>query len=395
MNISQIGRLPTTSLIETDAASMTKQIGKLQSLLSTTGLNNAGAASGVDGANGRGMDRSSFFQKATMAQMMMRMAMMMMQLAMQALEGEKPGEGANGTAPGTPSNTLPGIPSNEQPVEGTPGVFEGPKPNTGVSGTGSLWGSDNIQGANGQRFEFKAQPGKTYNLLSDSGVQVNGEYGRPARRGAEPNLKNIGIVDKQGNQVQIGADNSLKINGKAVTQDGTYTVGDALVTKKGDLITYDSQHYDMAFRGNGKELEAGFQATNAGEKRAPGGVWGQTLNAKDGNGISSNPRDFEVAGLTESGRKPVPAEVGNRSDRDLQMDLIKSLRTALRNGALPEGKEDTARDLIRSLRQDIRRSATPDLRAEMRDMMEQMMASGLFRREAPRSLHVHLHNHGR
>jgi hypothetical protein len=174
-------------------------------------------------------------------------------------------------------------PVEAAPVEETP-VAEAPVedcpaddvPEHEVSGGGQGWGDPHFVGADGEKYDVQGEAGKTYNLLSDSGIQVNALFSTYA--GNMNVMSKIGVTSG-GNQIEIGTNASLSINGAVVDKDGDYLNG--IVSRASGKVTVKTDEYTVQTSGSAY-LDVTFSGKNVqADGVMPAGIWGVTL---DGDG---------------------------------------------------------------------------------------------------------------
>jgi hypothetical protein len=142
---------------------------------------------------------------------------------------------------------------------------------------GSIEGDPHFVGADGSHYDVQGQAGKTYNLLSDKGVQVNGQFDAYGAGGATT-IGKLGIT--AGNsQIEIGKDGSLSVDGDKMAGNGTFAGG--AVTKTGNTFNVNVGEYNIKVAATGGYLNVNFASDNAGaDGVTPDGLWGVTA---DGN----------------------------------------------------------------------------------------------------------------
>lgn len=164
-----------------------------------------------------------------------------------------------------------------------PPTCEPPKPPVcpppiSVCDDSRVWGDPHFVGAEGGKYDVQGEDGKIYNMLSDQGVQINGRFGAYKDKGATV-IKEVGIT--HGNDfVTVGLKGALNINGEEITKDGTYL--DGAITKKGNVINFKSDEYDIDVKTNNSHINMDFGSGNVvADGVLPHGLWGQTA---DGDG---------------------------------------------------------------------------------------------------------------
>src|SRR5690606_13539489 len=118
-----------------------------------------------------------------------------------------------------------------------------------------IWGDPHFIGADGGKFDVQGKAGKTYNLLSDKGFQMNGTFEKWGSDGATV-VGKVGItagsnyiqIDKTGNTIVNGKD--LKDGDRVQLRDGGYAErkGSEIIVKKGEWeVNFQTQgdHINM------------------------------------------------------------------------------------------------------------------------------------------------------
>lgn len=173
---------------------------------------------------------------------------------------------------------------NNQASGGNTGNTNTTQPNPIAVNNGSrVWGDPHFVGAEGGKYDVQGQAGKTYNILSDSGLQLNSTFASHGKSGATV-MGEMGAT-MGSDQVHVGKDGSLSINGETKT-DGTYQLNSGTVTKSGKTVTLKSAEYDVAIKSTGSYLNVDFKSDNvATDGVMPHGLWGQSA---DGDGKARN-----------------------------------------------------------------------------------------------------------
>lgn len=161
----------------------------------------------------------------------------------------------------------------------------------GFSGSGSITGDPHFD-VNGKKFDYQGTSGDFYNVLSDSGIEVNDQFGKYS------NTANI--VEKTGiaigqDHIEVDAGGHVLLNAVTV-QDGTYLNGELKVSN--GTVEIKADHYDITIHDNGRYLDTNIVADNAGSATdVPTGIWGSVLadpNAVTGPNYGDK---FQVKGL--------------------------------------------------------------------------------------------------
>jgi hypothetical protein len=152
-----------------------------------------------------------------------------------------------------------------------------------VAADAQIYGDPHFVGAESGEYDIQGKPDTTYNILSDKGIQVNATFHQWDDAGSTVmGAMGITLANKDGgvDQIKIGKNGALTINGKAYKDDGAYL--DGKVVKEGDNITITDEAYTLNVLA-GAHLDIGFSADNvATDGIMPHGLWGQTA---DGDGV--------------------------------------------------------------------------------------------------------------
>ena len=137
--------------------------------------------------------------------------------------------------------------------------------------------------ADGGKYDVQGSAGKTYNILSDKGLQVNAEFKKYGNATATA-MGEVGITMGK-DQVAIDSAGKLMINGEA-KQDGTYQVNGNTVEKHGDKVSVQTAEYKISSTIENSYINLGFSSSNVmSDGVDPHGLWGQTA---DGDGVARN-----------------------------------------------------------------------------------------------------------
>jgi hypothetical protein len=159
-------------------------------------------------------------------------------------------------------------------------VVEPPKTPIKVKEGASIKGDPHFIGAEGDKYDVQGEAGKTYNLLSDDGIQVNGTFGEWNVDGQGTIVNEIGITHNN-DFIKIGLQGALEINDKPVTADGVHLNG--VITKAGSTITFKEEEYELLITDNQVQghhyLNIEFKSENVvADGVLPHGLWGQTAD---------------------------------------------------------------------------------------------------------------------
>lgn len=158
-----------------------------------------------------------------------------------------------------------------------------------IAGKGRIWGDPHFIGADGGKYDVQGEAGKTYNLLSDDGFQMNGRFDAWGSGGATV-VGEVGINAK-GNRINVSGDGSVTVNGREL-KDGERVrlANGGFVKKDGDNITVKSGEWKVEFQAKdssrGDYLNMDVSTKNAvADGVKPHGLLGQTF---DGDGKARN-----------------------------------------------------------------------------------------------------------
>lgn len=147
---------------------------------------------------------------------------------------------------------------------------------------GRIWGDPHFVGAEGGKYDVQGEDGKVYSLLSDKGVQVNGLF-KAGRNEGTTLVNKLGIT-LGSDQIEIGVNGALKINGEAKTEDGVYL--DGAINKRGGDIAIKTAEYDIDVQSKKGNINLDLRSHNVvADGVKPHGLWGQTA---DGDGEKRN-----------------------------------------------------------------------------------------------------------
>jgi hypothetical protein len=156
---------------------------------------------------------------------------------------------------------------------------------------GSYTGDPHLVGFDGEKYDVMGQPGKTYNMLSDQGIQYNTTFAKWGDKGAT-------VISQAG--IQVG-DQKIYFDrtGNAPTINGqSMTVGDDVDLPNGGSANWDGQKLTVKTKeytidlqvkepnnNNGAYLDSQVTINDGGpfsDMVAPHGLLGQTADGVDG-----------------------------------------------------------------------------------------------------------------
>jgi len=155
---------------------------------------------------------------------------------------------------------------------------------------GKVWGDPHFRGGDGDRYDIMGEPGKVYDLLSDTGLDLRGRFDAKNKKstfvgetgltvGSGMNSDNIGFTKK----------GAATINGQRMEKGVTYELADGgtakLTTENGkDVLTVTTaEGYTIEQVADGERLKIRVTTGEDGvdHGRMPGGLLGQTFDADD------------------------------------------------------------------------------------------------------------------
>jgi len=148
------------------------------------------------------------------------------------------------------------------------------EPVVAIKDGAKIWGDPHFVGADGGKYDIHGEAGKTYNILSDKGIQMNAKFDNKESTDGATYIYETGFT-LDGNQVYYDKDGNLKINGESVG-DGSHLGG--AVVKEGNKLTVNSAEYkiELEAKGNSMDLKLSGDNVNA-DGVMPHGLWGQPM----------------------------------------------------------------------------------------------------------------------
>jgi len=181
--------------------------------------------------------------------------------------------------------------------------------------TGRIWGDPHFEEADGGKFDVQGEAGKTYNLLNDTGLQLNGRFDGAPGQTTVVGQTGLTLTGLRGSsQIQFDKQGQALLDQRAMRAGMMETLADgghAHLSQNGKTLTIMSgEGYTITQEAKGHEMEIRVKSPNEGvasDARMPGGLLGQTFDAdksarnsreKQGEGaIAGTVRDYEVAGV--------------------------------------------------------------------------------------------------
>ena len=154
-----------------------------------------------------------------------------------------------------------------------------------IAGTARIWGDPHFIDPDGGKFDVQGEAGKTYNLLSDKGFQMNGRFDKWGSEGATV-VGEVGIT-ATGNTISVDKSGKAVVNGQ-VLKDGQRVglANGGYVEKNGNDITVKKGEWEVNFQTKGDHINMDIKTDNAiADGVRPHGLIGQTF---DGDGKARN-----------------------------------------------------------------------------------------------------------
>ncbi|MDP4823734.1 MAG: hypothetical protein NWR47_07285 [Aestuariivirgaceae bacterium] len=203
------------------------------------------------------------------------------------------------------------------------GVKEGGKGS--LSGKGSIDGV-NFKSGDGERYELKVESGKSYNLLSDAGIGLNGTYGKDSS--GETVLTDIAL-SVGGKIVTLADDGTLRVDGKAFDKKKNNLEG--LVTENKDgtyTVKANGYEFELKASENGIKVKIDDALTfdyednnNIGDKYMP------DLDDEERNDLAWNARNPEISAaslLLRNGAFGVEGPLGTSDNAYWTMNALQA-----------------------------------------------------------------------
>lgn len=145
---------------------------------------------------------------------------------------------------------------------------------------GRIWGDPHFIGEDGGKFDVMGEAGKTYNLLSDTGIQVNGLFEQWGNKKGTTVITEMGITTAHGHNIKIEDHGSVSVNGMTVAASHSVTLSDgSVVTNSGSTVQISAGEWDLNVEVKGNHLNVDFRSDDAfSDGVLPDGLWGQTVD---------------------------------------------------------------------------------------------------------------------
>lgn len=154
-----------------------------------------------------------------------------------------------------------------------------------IAGKARIWGDPHFIGADGGKFDVQGEAGKTYNLLSDKGFQMNGRFDKWHSEGTTV-VGQVGITAGS-NYVQVDKNGTTNVNGQELKDGQRIELRNGgYAERKGNNITVKSGEWEVEFQTQGDHINMDIKTDNAvSDGVRPHGLIGQTF---DGDGKARN-----------------------------------------------------------------------------------------------------------
>lgn len=156
---------------------------------------------------------------------------------------------------------------------------------------GRIWSDPHFRGGDGGRFDVQGQAGKSYSLLSDSGLQLNGRFDKYGEDGTAVGETGLTVTGNDGetSQVNFKKDGTALINGEQMEEGKLYQLADGgtakldgkkltVTTAEGYTIKQSAETWDGDDFIN-INVRTGEKGVDNGQMS--GGLLGQTFDADD------------------------------------------------------------------------------------------------------------------
>jgi hypothetical protein len=150
-----------------------------------------------------------------------------------------------------------------------------------LSGKGTIQG-DSFKSADGETYTLDLKAGKNYNLLSDTGVGLNGRYAVMGADATDPGQLGLSDVALQINGCTVTFDNEgyLEIDGKKFSK--TNDLGGMVKRNSNGSYTIDTPEYDFTLsKDSQRGIRVAVNGTNVlKDGVAPTGLWGSSFDGE-------------------------------------------------------------------------------------------------------------------
>jgi hypothetical protein len=197
--------------------------------------------------------------------------------------------------------------------------------------TARVWGDPHFVDPDGGKFDVQGEPGKTYNLLNDTGLILNGRFDAAGKGVTVIGETGLTLTGPRGSsQVQFSKNGTVLINGQSMQPGSMETLGDgghAYLTEDGKNLTIKTaEGYTIIQKLQGNRIDIDVKSPMGGvatEGRMPGGLLGQTF---DTDNIARNSQGKQGEGAIE----------GNVKDYEVPNGVLGEINPAIQQGVRPE-----------------------------------------------------------
>ncbi len=162
---------------------------------------------------------------------------------------------------------------------------------------GRIWGDPHFVGADGGKYDVQGEAGKCYNILSDTGVQMNATFKEFTNPGTTV-VEQVGFTTEEG-KFTVNSDGTVEIffendSGEVgtvlVSSPGEYLHGAVTINDQGHVIVNAGEYeitfdkFDTRVGGFINNIEIRSDDANS-DGKLPSGLWGATV---DGDGEARN-----------------------------------------------------------------------------------------------------------
>ncbi len=180
---------------------------------------------------------------------------------------------------------------------------------------GRVWGDPHFVGADGGKYDVQGEAGKTYNILSDKGLQVNARFDEFNGVGSGMTVMGGVGVTLEGHSLEAQKNGEILIDGHKVGP-GHYLGGKVEVTQDGKVKVNEEEfsfelHHRPNARGDHWNMENIRSDNAAADGVMPKGLWGGSV---DGDGEA---RDGDKGKGTQGGGaiETLDGEIAARGDK--------------------------------------------------------------------------------
>ena len=174
-------------------------------------------------------------------------------------------------------NNQPSSPEPEEPVA--------------ANESGYIHGDPHFKGGDGGTYDVQGEAGKTYSLLTDSGLDLRGEFEAWGSGGATVVGQTGMTLSGEGGSdyIEFNKDGSASINSQEMEEGETYDLADGgtatLDNGKLSVTTAEGYTIDQTAKGSGDSayinIDVSTGENGVGNGQLPGGLLGQTFDADD------------------------------------------------------------------------------------------------------------------